>query len=57
MRDEENNISIEYPVTGLDLSKYSYQTHISMYMIYTRSVITWGVCHTDTITYISRTRK
>jgi hypothetical protein len=25
-----------------------------MYMIYTRSVI-GGVCHTDTITYISRT--
>jgi ubiquitin C-terminal hydrolase len=35
MRDEENNISIEYPVTGLDLSKYSYHnSHKYVYDLY-----------------------
>jgi ubiquitin C-terminal hydrolase len=37
MRDEEkNNISIEYPVTGLDLSKYSigYNSHKYVYDLY-----------------------
>jgi ubiquitin C-terminal hydrolase len=36
MRTKKNNISIEYPVTGLDLSKYSigYNSHKYVYDLY-----------------------